>query len=81
MEIGKLVTLEEIRQAGLVDKIGFSGDNEDLRAASNLEIFDYLMFSLNPLDLRNLKFLNQNSKTLPVVFKVSPCKRRLQYSP
>ena len=77
-----LVALEEIRRAGLVDKIGFSGDNEDLHAASNLEIFSCLMFSLNPLDLGNFKFLNQNSKTPPpVVLEASPCKRRLQYSP
>lgn len=63
-----LEALEEIRRAGLVDKLGYSGDNEDLRAASNFEIFSCLMFSLNPLDLRNLKSLKQNSKTLPQLY-------------
>lgn len=57
-----LFALEEIRRAGLVDKIGFSGDNEDLQAASSLEFFSCLMFSLNPLDLSNLKFLKHHSK-------------------
>ena len=67
-ESENLVALEEIRRAGLVDKIGFSGDNEDLRAASNLEIFSCLMFSLNPLDMRNLRYLNQNSNTPPHLY-------------
>ena len=68
LNLENLVALEEIRRAGLVDKIGFSGDNEDLRAASSLEFFSCLMFSLNPLDLSNLKFLNQNSKTPPQLY-------------
>ena len=63
-----LEALEEIRRAGLVDNIGFSGDNEDLWSASNLEIFSSLMFSLNPLDLSNLKYLDQKSKTPPQVY-------------
>ena len=63
-----LLALEGIQRAGLVDKIGFSGDNQDLRAASNLDFFSCLMFSLNPLDLCNLKYLNQNSNTPPQLY-------------
>ncbi len=65
LESQNLVVLEEIRRSGVVNRIGFSGDNEDLRAASSLEFFSCLMFSLNPLDLSNLKFLNENSKNPP----------------
>ena len=63
-----LEALEEIRRAGLVDRIGFSGDNEDLQAASTIRFFNCLMFSLNPLDLSNLKFLNQNTNAPPQLY-------------
>ncbi len=63
-----LFALEGIQRAGLVENIGFSGDNQDLRAASNLDFFSCLMFSLNPLDLCNLKCLNQNSNTPPQLY-------------
>jgi aryl-alcohol dehydrogenase-like predicted oxidoreductase len=68
LESQNLVVLEEIRRSGVVNRIGFSGDNEDLRAASSLEFFSCLMFSLNPLDLSNLKFLNENSKNPPQLY-------------
>lgn len=47
--------LLELKRDTEIQTIGFSGDNDYLRNAIRLNIFDRFMFSFNPLDMSNLE--------------------------
>jgi hypothetical protein len=40
-----------------IREIGFSGDNSYLKSAIEMQFFDSFMFSFNPLDMNNMKYV------------------------
>ena len=41
-----------------IREIGFSGDNNYLKSAIDMQFFDSFMFSFNPLDMNNMKYVH-----------------------
>lgn len=55
--------LKLLKKEGLVKRIGYSGDNQDLVAAIKTGIFDDFMVTINAIDLTNLAYVQElNSK-------------------
>jgi aryl-alcohol dehydrogenase-like predicted oxidoreductase len=66
-----LDALMELRQNGVVERIGVSSENEQLLRYFSLGVFDSFMFSLNLLDQSNLVAYNQMilDSTIEMSFK------------
>ena len=49
--------LKQFQKQGYFERLGYSGDNEDLKFAILKETFDDFMLTLNAIDLRNLDYI------------------------
>jgi len=68
LTLENLDALLEIQRIGLVDKLGYSGDNDNLLNASQIGVFSNLMFTLNPIDLKNSKVLDSLGEKPPQLY-------------
>jgi aryl-alcohol dehydrogenase-like predicted oxidoreductase len=50
-------TFDRLREKGLFSRLGYSGDNDDLKRAIDSNFFDDYMITVNILDQRNLEYL------------------------
>jgi len=53
-----------------IREIGFSGDNSYLKNAIEMQFFDSFMFSFNPLDMNNMKYMQGPD---PELFYIKRC--------
>ena len=61
--------LISLRDAGNFSQIGYAGDGADLEQAIQLGVFDAAMCTLNPIDNKNIKILNNMEHKLDVYAK------------